>query len=263
MLCLAVGIAEAQQRGVVVRGGDGMAGVIVGGGGVGSAVVSGRDDLQGIVVDSRGRVQRYRQGAAAGGAIGAFAGGGSGGIVTGSFDPFDFVFGQHGFPDPRFAIPGPMTDVIELDTIEAAFRRGDFALALQKSEEAARSLPGDPEIQQLQALSLFALGRHTEAGQVVRDVLDGGLIWDWATLRRHYDSNASYLAHLRALQNAAGSQPGSADTMILLAYHDLVLGRLDAAREAAQAALGLRPDDGIARDLLASLPPDLDESAER
>ena len=248
LLSVGLGVAEAQQNAFIVRGEQGSSGAFVSGGS-GSAVVSDRHGTQGIVVDSQGRVRRFHQRATAGRSIGAFAGGGTSGIATGDFDPFDFAFGQRGFPASRFETSA------DTDAIEAAYRQGDYQLALQRAEKADQLVPGDPEIQQLHALALFALGRYPEAGLTVRDVLTDGVIWTWPALRRLHPDDEAYLNLYRRLQTAATS-PVSADTLILLAYHDLVLGRLDAARKSLQKVVELQPDNSFARTVIANLPPD-------
>jgi tetratricopeptide (TPR) repeat protein len=111
---------------------------------------------------------------------------------------------------------------------ESWLRLGRLAMAV-KAPDAAEPLfrravelrPDQAETHQHLGLDLLVLGRHAEAAQ--------------------------------ALGEAVRLDPRDVESLSRLAYCESELGRIDDARGHAQAALALRPDDQLARQLLAAL----------
>ena len=263
--------------GLVVPGGQGSVGVLVEGGGTAFAGTFGPDGPEGIVVGPDGTVRHWSPTSRdedsraedalageldrAGGAIGVLVGPDARERFTQSwgpagFDPFTFAFGPAGRPAPGgLFFHGGDPFGADLSSAGRAFRSGDLRGALGIADEAARLWPDDPEITQLRALNLFALGRFPEAGTALRAALAVTEGWDWDRIQALYDVPEDYLRQYRSLQEAATADPGDAAIQFLLAYHDRLLGRPEASRSALQRVLDLQPGDRLARDLLRSLPP--------
>jgi tetratricopeptide (TPR) repeat protein len=192
-------------------------------------------------------------------------GGGAAGAATsptaigpGGFDPFAFVFGQS-MPHPAAAaaIAGDFRSG-HASAARRAFRRGQVERALQMSEQAVAANSHDMDALQLQALAYFALGQYERAANAAHTVLDTGAGWDWATLRQLYPDTETYLAQLRALQGHTRQEPESAASHLLLAYHYLVLQKVDEARGELLRVKNLQPGITLVDRMLATLPPSLE-----
>jgi hypothetical protein len=261
---LSVGTASAQ-----VFGTNGPAGVYVEGNGRAMAGTFDENGFRGIAVGEDGRVRRMnsRQFPQANpfttqetpfddGAPGAMASPTA--IGPGGFDPFAFVFGQSA-PRPGFAAAAasgfPRADAT---AARRAFRRGEVEQALQLSEQAVAANPDDMDALQLQALASFALGQYDQAAAAAHTVLAADAAWDWATLRRMYPDTATYLAQLRALREHTRQEPDSVAAHFLLAYHYLMIQKVDEAREELVCVKELQPTIPLVERILQSLPPSIE-----
>ena len=68
------------------------------------------------------------------------------------------------------------------DAGRASFQQGNYADALQQTDDALAKLPNDTTLHEFRALCLFALGRYDEAAATLYAVLSVGPGWDWTTL---------------------------------------------------------------------------------
>jgi hypothetical protein len=180
-------------------------------------------------------------------------------IGPGGFDPFAFVFGQSA-PMPGMGIAafaGPVPSE-ELKTAKRVFRQGRYEEALRVIEGAIDDGVVDIELEQLRALTLFAMQEYDRAAAPAYTVLEAGAQWDWPTLQQMYPTRETYVEHLRSLRTAAAAPTATAGEHFLLAYHSMMLHQVDAAREALVKTRQLHPENRLVPRLLASLPPSVD-----
>ena len=74
------------------------------------------------------------------------------------------------------------------DAARAAFKAGNYAEALQQTDQALKALPNDAAINEFRALCLFALKQYDQAAATLYAVLSAGPGWDWTTLSGLYPS---------------------------------------------------------------------------
>ena len=70
---------------------------------------------------------------------------------------------------------------------------------MQVITQAIEDLPGNPDVHEFFALTLFALGDYNKAAAVTYDVLNAGPSWDWTILQSFYSSPDVYRKQLRGL----------------------------------------------------------------
>ncbi|MFM8272298.1 MAG: tetratricopeptide repeat protein [Gemmata sp.] len=145
--------------------------------------------------------------------------------------------------------PMPETATQAFDAAMAAFKKGDYRTALDKSEQALKDFPNDPAMHQFRALCLFALGEYQRASAAVHAVLASGPGWDWTTMSSLYPDADTYSNHLAALEKAAAAKPDDPALWFLLAYHYTTIDQGDAARDAIAKASKLLPTDSIVSQL--------------
>jgi predicted Zn-dependent protease len=139
------------------------------------------------------------------------------------------------------------------DRARDAFKAGDYAAALDLTDEALKGVPGDPLVHEFKALVLFARGEDPRAAAELHDVLAVRPGMDWTTLSGLYPDVATYTGQLRALEDRCRQDPKAAAPRFVLAYHYLVTGHKDAAVAQLKEVLVTEPVDRVARRLLASL----------
>jgi hypothetical protein len=247
---------------------DGRSGVYVQGNGRGMAGTFDENGFRGIAVGPDGKVKQIRSSGAnplfssATGGIrignGAFAGAMSGGtaIGPGGFDPFAFVFGQ-GAPMVDGVVAEGVGPLRDLTAARRAFRQGRYDDALRMLDQAVSNGTSDAEVEQLRALTLFAVRKYDPAAAAAYRVLESEAAWDWPTLRQMYVHRDTYVQQLRALQAAASQPAASAGVHFLLAYHCLMLDQVDAARAELLKTRELQPESRLVDHLLATLPPSI------
>ncbi len=86
------------------------------------------------------------------------------------------------------------------DSAREAFKGGDYARALDLSDQALKQAPNDPVLHEFRALVLFALGRYDESAAALYAVLSVGPGWDWTTLISLYADPDTYTQQIRALE---------------------------------------------------------------
>ena len=139
------------------------------------------------------------------------------------------------------------------DQARAAFKLGNYSLALDLTDQALRQLPNDVSLHEFRALVLFALQRYDEAATALYAVLSTGPGWDWPTLIGLYPDVNVYTGQLRALESAIRQNPQSAAARFVLAYHYITAGHLDAAINQLKDVTQLQPRDIVATQLLRQL----------
>ncbi|MBM3956010.1 MAG: tetratricopeptide repeat protein [Planctomycetes bacterium] len=150
------------------------------------------------------------------------------------------------------------------DAALAKFKAGDYSAALAGCDKAVKLSPGDSVIHEVRALALFALGRYPEAAATLNAVLASAPGMDWTSMSSLYGSVDAYTAHLRKLEAACKASPGDAAAHFVLAYHYLVGGHVDLAREALAVVVAKQPGDLVAKRILEALaPPPEEKSAEQ
>jgi tetratricopeptide (TPR) repeat protein len=134
-----------------------------------------------------------------------------------------------------------------------AFKRGDFATALRRADDALAKTPNDTALHEFRALCLFALGRYDEAATPLYAVLAIGPGWDWPTLIGLYPGVDAYTTQLRALEAYCNAHQQSATSRFVLAYHYLTEGHLETAAKVLEQVVALKPDDTLSAKLLRQL----------
>ena len=87
-------------------------------------------------------------------------------------------------PPPEQAVADPA--VAKFDEGRAAFKAGDYARALQTTDEAIKTLPNDATLHEFRALVLFAVKKYEQAAVPLYAVLSVGPGWDWTTMAGLY-----------------------------------------------------------------------------
>ena len=141
------------------------------------------------------------------------------------------------------------------DAGRASFQQGNYADALQKTDEALAKLPNDTTLHEFRALCLFALGRYDEAAATLYAVLSVGPGWDWTTLISLYPGVDVYTTQLRALEDYCDTHSDAATARFVLAYHYLTEGHTDAAVSVLKQVVALKPNDTLSAKLLRQLAP--------
>jgi cell division septation protein DedD len=154
-------------------------------------------------------------------------------------------------PEPSVADPAMQT----FDAARAAFMAGNYPDALQKTDEALKTLPSDAAINEFRALCLFALGQYDRSAGTLYAVLSAGPGWDWTTLIGLYPNVDVYTAQVHALEDYRTANRQSAPSRFVLAYHYLTQGHNDAAAEELREVVKLQPSDQLSSQLLAQLSP--------
>jgi TolA-binding protein len=143
--------------------------------------------------------------------------------------------------------------IADLDSAREAFRSGDYAGARKLAEKAISLWPEDVIAHEFRALTLFADGKYREAAAGTYAVLAGGPGWDEQTLQEFYPDRQVYAKQLAELKHFAKQHPEAADAAFLLAYHEMVAGRLDEARAQLEHVARLHPNDQLTAELLKAL----------
>ena len=154
------------------------------------------------------------------------------------------------------SVANPATTLF--DAGRASFLQGNYADALQQTDNALAQLPNDTTLHEFRALCLFALSRYDEAAATLYAVLAVGPGWDWTTLIGLYPNVDVYTTQLRALETYCQAHPDSAQSRFVLAYHYLTQGHTDAAVGILKQVVALNPNDTLSAKLLRQLnaPPD-------
>jgi tetratricopeptide (TPR) repeat protein len=170
-------------------------------------------------------------------------------VATSVYDYSQPLATETQLPEETVADPAIQT----FDAGRDAFMAGNYAEALQKTDEALKTLPTDAALHEFRALCLFALKQYDQAAATLYAVLSAGPGWDWTTLVRLYPDVDVYTAQLRNLEAYIGANPQSAPARFVLSYHYLTQGHADAAVEELKEVVKLQPSDHLSAQLLAHL----------
>jgi tetratricopeptide (TPR) repeat protein len=146
------------------------------------------------------------------------------------------------------------------DAGRASFEQGNYADALQKTNDALAKLPNDTTLHEFRALCLFALERYDEAAATLYAVLSVGPGWDWTTLISLYPNVDVYTKQQRALEEYCNRHRESATARFVLAYHYLTQGHNEAAVNILKQVVALNPNDTLSAKLLRQLDPPKEET---
>ena len=140
--------------------------------------------------------------------------------------------------------------IAKFDSARAAFGSGDYASALQLTDEALKALPNDATLHEFRALVLFAVGKYDLAAGPLYGVLSVGPGWDWTTMAGLYPNVDVYTAQVRALEAFVGANPSSTAGHFVLAYHYLTQGHIDPAVAQLKQVVALAPKDTLSAQLV-------------
>jgi Tetratricopeptide repeat len=163
------------------------------------------------------------------------------------------------YSQPIDTVSAPVAETVAdpamtlFDAARQSFHDGDYAGALQTTDQALSKLPSDTTLHEFRALCLFALGRYDEAAATLYAVLSVGPGWDWTTLISLYPNVDVYTAQLRALEDYCKAQRQSASARFVLVYHYLTEGFNDAAVRMLKQVATLKPSDALTAKLLKQL----------
>lgn len=137
------------------------------------------------------------------------------------------------------------------DAAREAFMQGDYRRALSSVDVAISQSSSDAVMHEFRSLVLFALRDYKQSAGVIHSVLAVGPGWDWTTMSSLYPDPQIYSDQLRSLEGYVQQHPRAADAHFLLAYHDMIGSRRDAAAFELQQVVRLMPTDRLAGELLA------------
>ncbi len=149
--------------------------------------------------------------------------------------------------------PGEQAGYRLLDQARDAFQRMDYSKALKLTEQAVRKVPNDPVTHEFGALCLFAQGDYQQSAAVLNALLAVAPGMDWTTLISLYNSSDEYTGQLRALEAHCKQQPNDSAAAFVLAYHYLICGHADSAKNALARVVKLQPDDQVAKRMYDAL----------
>ena len=145
--------------------------------------------------------------------------------------------------------------VAKFDSARAAFGTGDYAGALQLTDEALEVLQNDATLHEFRALVLFAVGKYDLAAGPLYAVLSVGPGWDWPTMAGLYPNIDVYTRQLRNLEAFISANPKSTSGRFVLAYHYLTAGHTDAAVRQLKEVVALAPQDTLSAQLVTQFSP--------
>ncbi|WP_435011909.1 tetratricopeptide repeat protein (plasmid) [Tundrisphaera lichenicola] len=181
--------------------------------------------------------------------------GGGGQVAAGNPSSYDYSQPVNTAAEPP-DVPQP-ADLSATPAAQArqAFQSGDYAGAVQFTQQALGQTPNDTDLHQLLALGLFAQGSFEQAAAPLYAVLAVGPGWNWTTLIGNYPDADTYTGQLRALEAFVRANPGSAKALLVEAYHYISQGHPEAAVGPLKAVVSLQPNDGVSAHLLETIEP--------
>lgn len=122
----------------------------------------------------------------------------------------------------------------------AAFRKGEYGVAILRLRQSADANPPGPRAAFLQGQACIAVGKYREAAQLIQTGLQGQPTWPTSAFRPKvelYDNKDDvWKEHRTALETAQKLDPKNADYLFLLGYLSWFDGERDAARDYFQQA---------------------------
>lgn len=148
------------------------------------------------------------------------------------------------------------------DQALAVFKKGYYSNALRLNQQAIQKFPQDPVMHEVAALCMFATGDYTGAAAILNNLLAVAPGMDWTTMSGLYGDVEDYTTQLRALEARCRQNRQDAAAAFVLAYHYLVVGNSEAAGNALNHVVALKPGDLVAKKMLAALRPPAEPTAE-
>ncbi|HVX16020.1 MAG TPA: tetratricopeptide repeat protein [Pirellulales bacterium] len=149
------------------------------------------------------------------------------------------------------AVPPEVQEgTMHMDRARAAFQQENYQEASRQIDLAIKALPRDAALHEFRALIFFATGDYKQAASTLYAVLSAGPGWDWTTLSGMYAHRGTYAEQFRQLQEYVNAHPRAADARFVLAYHCLICGHTEEARDEYEAVLKLQPNDQLSAQLL-------------
>jgi tetratricopeptide (TPR) repeat protein len=139
------------------------------------------------------------------------------------------------------------------DSAREAFRSGDYAKALQLTDQTLKETPRDAVVHEFRALILFATGDYKESAAALYSILAVGPGWDWTTMSGLYGEVNDYTSQLRKLEDFVKANPTSGEGHFVLGYHYMTCTNNDAALEQFQTLAKLQPNDVVVGSLISML----------
>jgi tetratricopeptide (TPR) repeat protein len=143
----------------------------------------------------------------------------------------------------------------KFDSARAAFGAGDYAGALQLTDDALKVLPNDATLHEFRGLVLFAVGKYDLAAGPLYSVLSVGPGWDWTTMAGLYPNIDVYTSQLRKLEAFVSANLKSTAGRFVLAYHYLTQGHTDEAVSQLKEVVALAPQDTLSAQLVKQFSP--------
>ncbi len=168
-----------------------------------------------------------------------------------SYDYSQPIDTQSAPPPSEFADPA----IAKFESARAAFRDGDYAGALQFTDEALKALPNDATLHEFRGLVLFAAGKYDLAAGPLYAVLSVGPGWDWTTMAGLYSNIDVYTSQLRKLESFVSANAKSTASRFVLAYHFLTQGHTEAAVAQLKQVIALAPQDTLSAQLVKQFSP--------
>jgi len=134
-----------------------------------------------------------------------------------------------------------------------AFARKQYNDALRLANHAAVEVPRTAKAHELMSLALFALQDYHGANLEAHAALSLGPASDWPTLYGYYGNLPTYNEQLDTLVEFIRKHPPAPEGRFVLAYHDLMMGHRDAAKQQLEKVVAAVPQDKVAADLLKEL----------
>ena len=156
---------------------------------------------------------------------------------------------------PRLRRKSPIPPSQNSTSARAAFGSGDYAGALQLTDEALKVLPNDATLHEFRALVLFAVGKYDLAAGPLYAVLSVGPGWDWTTMAGLYPNIDVYTSQLRKLEAFVSANPKSTAGHFVLAYHYLTQGHTEEAVSQLKQVVALAPQDTLCAQLVKQFSP--------
>ena len=153
------------------------------------------------------------------------------------------------------AAPNAETDwgMQYLGGAQDAFQQGSYADALRLANHAAIEMPQNAKPHELMSLAAFALKDYRGANLEAHAALSLGQAADWRTLYTYYGDLPTYTKQLDALVDYVREHKDAADARFVLAYHNLMMGHSEAAKEQFEKVLAKVPQDQLAAEQLKKL----------
>ncbi|MDA0918155.1 MAG: tetratricopeptide repeat protein [Planctomycetota bacterium] len=134
-----------------------------------------------------------------------------------------------------------------------AFKTGDYAKALQLTNQALKETPRDAVVHEFRALILFATGDYKESAAALYSILSVGPGWDWTTMSGLYGDINNYTSQLRKLEDYVRANAASGEGHFVLGYHYMTCTHNDAALDQFQTLAKMQPNDVVVGSLISML----------